>query len=79
MSILIKFYKDRIPHRWYRIGERLIQVTPSYLDGSKTRIYHYEYIENSERKGCFIVGFYLYDNMVRITHDEWEKAIVNCN
>jgi len=74
----LKYYKKNIPHRWYRIGERVIQVTPKYMSGD-TRVFHYEYIENGKKRGYFIVGFRLFDNMVRIAEEEWKSELSNCN
>jgi hypothetical protein len=78
MSNELKYYKKNIPHRWYRAGERVIQVTPKYMSGD-TRVFHYEYIEKMERRGCFIVGFRLFDDMMRISEKEWLSELLSCS
>lgn len=79
MSELIRYYTTKKPtHRWFKSGGRFIQITPEYKDGVGTWIFLYEFIEGSIRMGCCIVGFNLYDNMSKITEQEWLDALSKC-
>lgn len=44
----------------------------------ESRFFHYEYIENNYKRGYYIIGFNLYDDMIQITEDEWKNALKNC-
>lgn len=79
MSRLIKhFTTNKLPNRWFKKGERFIQVTPEYKQGDGTWIFLYEFIENGTRRGCCIVGFNLYDDMTEIAEQEWLNALSEC-
>ena len=74
----IMYFSDNVPNRWYKVGNRLIQLTPQGLSKDKTRVYKYEYIENSKLHTSLIDGFYLYSYMQPSTQCEYEEALKEC-
>ncbi len=78
MSVFIEHFNKKVPHRWYKDGKKIFQLTPKSMFDKETRYFHCEYIENNYKKGCYIIGFNLYDDMIQITEDEWKNALKNC-
>lgn len=78
MSTFVKHFNKKIPHRWYKEGKKIFQLTPEGMFDKESRYFHCEYIENNYKRGCYIIGFNLYDDMIQITEDEWKSALKNC-
>lgn len=74
----IMYFSDNVPNRWYKAGDRFIQLTPQGLSKNKTRVYKYEYIENNKLYTSLIDGFYLYSYMEPSTQCEYEQALKKC-
>ena len=78
MSVFVKHFSKKVPHRWYRHGRKVFRLTPESMFDKESRTFHYECIENNYKSGCYIIGFNLYDDMIPITEDEWRNAMENC-
>lgn len=74
----IMYFSDNVTNRWYKAGDRFIQLTPQGLSKDKIRVYKYEYVENSKLYTSLIDGFYLYSYMEPSTQSEYEEALKKC-